>query len=485
MYVTNVLDMLPFLRQIATQVSRLLQIFTWEVLMPSTDVQIIGQSNPSISASPPNLPNSIQDYAAYLAKNEGFFEVKEEISSSATKVIFVYDKPDYPSICFKIWKPYNDLLYSTDNLAKCADYLIEGLKFNSLHADGVYLGIAPIIEMDDQGKKKIWCGKLIEKPRRRDLKPKRQYALVMEKLEEKRRLDYQLHDDSLDLADGIAFLAKKVASMHNQLRKSPRTMGRPSNIEAKLALNRSRFEDALTSLDDKDTDREKYREIDIIMNDAYKRYKKYFQTRYKCHSIKRCHGDLKATNLWLYPSDSSGDESNYKLKALDCIDFKPEFCHIDVLSDIAMLAIDIEMRVEEWSNKSDHKLYNKKPVEHFLDTYLQEVQENKDLVSPLLEYYMTEKAMVCTFMSVLYDNQPLLGEQYLKTAYYHAQKLKKLFESSVESSNAQFFTLLQSVLPKLQKLTENWPVVSQLPFTAWQSSKKTIQDQDQASRPNK
>jgi hypothetical protein len=113
------------------------------------------------------------------------------------------------------------------------------------------------------------------------------------------------------------------------------------------------------------------------------------------------------------------------------------------------------MRLGEWPDKSQTHPCDKKPVEYFLDIYLQETQEDKKMVSPLLEYYMTEKAMVCTFMSILYDNQFSLGKQYLNVAHNHAQKLKELLESSVELPNTHFFTLPQSVFHLLQKLTKS------------------------------
>ena len=53
-------------------------------------------------------------------------------------------------------------------------------------------------------------------------------------------------------------------------------------------------------------------------------------------------------------------------------------------------------------------------------------------VWPLLRYYMTEKAMVCAYVSILYDKQPELGERYLDIAYVHAQQLGKPIESTAQ-----------------------------------------------------
>jgi hypothetical protein len=48
-----------------------------------------------------------------------------------------------------------------------------------------------------------------------------------------------------------------------------------------------------------------------------------------------------------------------------------------------------------------------------------------------LEYYMTEKAMICAFMSILYDQLPTLGEKYLDVAFAHAQKLQRKLKLDV------------------------------------------------------
>jgi hypothetical protein len=54
----------------------------------------------------------------------------------------------------------------------------------------------------------------------------------------------------------------------------------------------------------------------------------------------------------------------------------------------------------------------------FLDCYLREMHEDKDKWDPLLEYYITEKSMVCVFVSILYDEQLLIGKKYLEVAFF-------------------------------------------------------------------
>ena len=98
-------------------------------------------------------------------------------------------------------------------------------------------------------------------------------------------------------------------------------------------------------------------------------------------------------------------------------------CHIDTLSDIAMLAIDIEARLLH-EHKDEKRARAISTL--LLNSYLGEVQENSERSWSLLEYYMVEKAIVCAYVSILFDNMPDMGKEYLKVALYHANRLKNL-----------------------------------------------------------
>jgi aminoglycoside phosphotransferase family enzyme len=136
-----------------------------------------------------------------------------------------------------------------------------------------------------------------------------------------------------------------------------------------------------------------------------------------------------------------------KFFPIDCIDFNPDFCHIDTLSDLAMLVIDLEMHFEtDWlklnrcSNEQEQE--RKSLTTYFLDCYFREMQEDKAKWDPLLGYYMTEKSMVCAYVSILYDERPLIGKKYLEVSHFHAQKLAKMQKQS--ASKEQTSPLLVS-----------------------------------------
>jgi aminoglycoside phosphotransferase family enzyme len=207
----------------------------------------------------------------------------------------------------------------------------------------------------------------------------------------------------------------------------------------KLALNKCLFNDALNRLADNYENVEKYRHIGDLMESACEALVRDFEQRYRDGHIKRCHGDLKATNLWVQDKSLLLGRKKFRkrLLALDCIDFNPEFCHIDTLSDIAMLAIEIEMRIKIWPSEDVKVQYRGSPVQHFLYTYLNKTQEDCETLWPLLHFYMTEKSMICAYMCILFDHLPTLSEKYFEVALNHAQELEKLLTPILPSSKNQ------------------------------------------------
>ncbi|SRR6266496_561069 len=378
-----------------------------------------------------------------FSSEDPWYPIEDEVILTMTRVIFTRSKRTAQHICLKLWQRSDDEVCNDKLVIRSEDYLLEGLEFNRKFAQfeglvfnwrfakNVYLGITPIWLSED--RKKIRRGQLIEMPERSQLEDGVKYALVMKCLNEHWRLDYQLRQNSGVIID---FLAKEVARMHKQLEKSPSDYGTPERISSKLNLNREFFLEALGQLSNGENNLDKYGWISNLMAQACEDYTELFLQRSQNSYIKRCHGDLKATNLWVRPAKIlflDLENSPLQLLALDCIDFNPEFCHIDMLSDVAMLAIDIEMNVQSWSDRDKSKEYGQGLAYYFLYRYLREMQEYSMDAWPLLRYYMTEKAIVCAYVSILYDRQPELGERYLDIAYVHAQQLGKPIESSAQA----------------------------------------------------
>jgi len=339
------------------------------------------------------------------------YVIGEHITSPATKVIFPTNDR---KVCLKVWLPCHNDVYDTKDIATRTAYLLEGLAFNRKFAKDVCLGVAPVIYRDEH---LMQCGQVISQPEISQVQFDVDYALIMNRLEKSWRLDRKLHG-VLDNQKGMEFLAKEVARIHKQLTQSRADMGTPECIASKMEFNIQLFDKAVNALSDLSASR--------ILRKACAAFTDKFKQRYINGYIKRCHGDLKATNLWI-PSHEG--EMLTQLLALDCVDFNPYFCHIDTLSDVAMLAVDIEVRLTYLQHRGGNKRLRPKLSRYFLEKYLKVFGENIKEVWPLLEYYMTEKAMVCAYMSILYDGLPSLGEKYIKVANAHAHNLEELLIS--------------------------------------------------------
>jgi aminoglycoside phosphotransferase family enzyme len=342
-----------------------------------------------------------------------YYPFKWEILQTTTRVIFTRSKRSGLQICLKFWRRTEEEVCDERLIVRSDEYLIEGLAFNKQFAPGVYLGIATVIVSDDN--KHIQRGPLIEHPLKEQLVNGERYALVMRTLNMVQRLDYQLVKRKLD----VDFLAHEVAQMHHHLEQPPDSdfYGRPDRIAAKLRLNNEFFLDAMTELFS--SGYRNYVWIGACLKDACNIYSSLFESRCADGHIKRCHGDLKVTNLWVRSSPVPYFQS--KLLALDCIDFKPEFCFIDTLSDVAMLVVDLERLFPQETELA----------KRFLHSYLSDMQEKLEIVEPLLEYYLTEKAIVCAYVSILFDDQQHeLGKKYLQIAYSHVHRLRKLVQDA-------------------------------------------------------
>src|SRR5579859_4692503 len=382
-----------------------------------------------------NQPRNDENVPLHMLLQNGFiFQVDVNLASSATRVMFNDSDWTRKQICLKMWLKCHNDLYQTKDLTKQTTFLLEGLVFNRQFSENVYYGIVPIL-VDDPDR--LECGPLIADPTFANLVPDKPYALVMKRLKEEWRLDQQLQPGKLGNTRGMEFLAHQVALMHRHLNRSLPKFGTPERIANKLDFNIEQFHKALDGrkVDPQimaasifsEADIEKIESVSNLLRKLSKARQGDFEKRQHERHIKRCHGDLKAANLWICPPDDRS-ETQERLVALDCVDFNPEFCNIDTLSDVAMLAVDLEMRLENVTKSHNEKLSGRQLAIHFLQTYLKATGENDD-VWPLLEYYMSEKAMVCAYMSMLYDESPMLGERYLKVLLMHSQELPKYLPS--------------------------------------------------------
>jgi aminoglycoside phosphotransferase family enzyme len=133
-------------------------------------------------------------------------------------------------------------------------------------------------------------------------------------------------------------------------------------------------------------------------------YHRYFHLRINEGHIKLCHGDIKSPHIWI-ASDGSNGGQTWSFNILDAIDFNPMYNHIDILSDFAMLIADVQAHAP-----------SPVPVNKMIDCYLRKTKQDNEVARGVLDFYVMEKAIVGTGISILYDDKPQLGRAFLKVA---------------------------------------------------------------------
>lgn len=373
----------------------------------------------------------------------------EEIPHSAgsSTIIFPCDVSGTSHFCVKIVHLCHEPIHDTTSIEKCTRAILQGLAFNRKYAPGVYWGIAAVKLNKEEGT--IWLGPLIREPEMHKLDRYTQYALIMKRLPKEWWLDHQLLPCRLGQISGMNFLARNIARLHRQFATSASELGDSKVILSKLEENICLFNQSIDQLflqrrysigSECFEDIAGYQSIGPAMRQAYEALQKEFDRRASTGHVKRCHGDLKAANLWVCPRSGFMKlfgTTPQRLFALDCIDFnRPDFYYIDTFSDVAFLAIDVEMFLSRFELEAEKESRRGLKLAHyFLLSYLNLMGEQGELVWPLLEYYMTEKAMVCTCVKVLFDGQPESGWGYLHIAKVHMRRLQSLLTSYADRSS--------------------------------------------------
>lgn len=151
--------------------------------------------------------------------------------------------------------------------------------------------------------------------------------------------------------------------------------------------------------------------------------------------IKQCHGDLKTQNIWIETSKQN-DNPLQSVRILDAIDFNEFYRNIDVLADLAMLAVDViaygGKDLGDYLIKQYLKFASARQAEEQSHIEPDEINAAKIV----LTYYLLEKAIVCAIMCLVIDrSEKQLGEQLLRLADGYANELAQIREDSYSESS--------------------------------------------------
>lgn len=390
---------------------------------------------------------------SYIATRH-YYKIEYIRKSENAWLLFVLHMATKERFVIKVLCKYKDTRYSLETIDKRQQCQLEALQWNRIITPGVYVGLARICDFDVH-RKSIVIDEIIENPTKEMLEPSADYALLMRQIPMDRRLDYILNKEKkASLHPYIHILTKRLVQLHENIGslsiEDGKRWGEFEQLERKLEHNlelanpvliadrhdqysfykwwqaplnclkgtllqmlpqvqydcfSSRCKDIFTWLKDS-----------LLQVFTDYRYRDYFEQRVQERHIKHCHGDLKAPNILIAPPpyDSFFESEPEKyVWILDAIDFNPMYCNIDVLSDLAMLVIDIHVRTGSSSL-----------ADLMIKDYLKLTKQENEVSRLVLAYYLVEKAYVGAAISFVYDNLPNLGWAFLNVAKMRMEYLK-------------------------------------------------------------
>ena len=286
-----------------------------------------------------------QNLLKYFGADENTELIQTHISTIILNGKFVY----------KLKKPvdFGFLDYSTLN--KRHNYCLEEVRINEKYAPTLYLGVVSITgSINDpqiDGK-----GQVLD------------YAVKMHRFSQRDQLDNIVDHSGLEIEmmDSIAVL---VAHSHSNAApvEEANNFGEPKQLFLPMLDN---F-DLLKSNAGKQVISAELSKIITWTHQQFEILKPMLRHRKKEGYIRECHGDMHLHNMALYEGE---------LIMFDAIEFNPYLNHIDVISDISFLLMDLEYR---GLSHHSHRLLN-----HYL-----ELTGDYEAVA-LLNFYKTYRAMV-------------------------------------------------------------------------------------------
>lgn len=344
------------------------------------------------------------------------FEIENKLLLGPSNLFFTRDSVTNEHFVIKMLSQYQDARYSLETVEKRQQCQLEALYWNKAFTSETYIGLGRICVLNQH---QIILSEIIDKPDKDLLDPHADYALLMRQLPKNRRLDSMLDDSPFERYVCIQHLAKWVAYMHQHLAALPITdtdemrWGSCEQLLSKLQHNLE-----LSELILKESKTVEYN-LDDWLNKILStfqeivpkvftqhQYQQHFERRRKEQRIKRCHGDLKIKHIWIASNDLTCDEELWQtVRILDAIDFNPIYCNIDILSDIAMLAVDIQ------AHTSSPSL-----ADQMIEEYLHLTKQQDEIARAVLDYYLVEKALVSAIVQIVYGHLLDPGLAFLRVA---------------------------------------------------------------------
>jgi aminoglycoside phosphotransferase family enzyme/predicted kinase len=286
----------------------------------------------------------LRDPSAYPHLRLGEVEVHE------THISWVCLAGDF---AYKIKKPVHNAFLDYRNLADRQRYCREELRLDSRFAPELYVDVVPITV--ENGRFRVeGRGEPVE------------YAVKMRRFPSGALLSEQLRAGQVSLGD-IVQLAETIAQAHSDAQ-----VAHPRITDALQQTLREAVEN-LCQLQPQVCHEaaESLRQLQVWTRDTFEEHEREFAERITSGHIRECHGDLHTGNIVRWQG---------RLLPFDGIEFNDDFRWIDVLCDVAFLAMDL---IAQRRADLSHLLIN---------AYLEQTADRSSLT--LLRWYIVYRALV-------------------------------------------------------------------------------------------
>lgn len=294
-----------------------------------------------------------------LKKPELFPHPVEEFQVIETHISWVLLTGPY---AYKIKKPVNFGFLDFSSLEDRKHFCHEELRLNQRLTKDIYLEVLPIT-----GTKTApqlgGDGTIID------------YALKMRQFPQNHLLSALQQNGELNTGH-IDALAEQIAQFHHSAPQVPASHPL-THPEAIMAPVRENFEHIRSMLSDSQ-DLQQLEALQAWAEDSFTRLRPLLEQRSENGSIRECHGDIHLGNATIVDG---------QVTLFDCIEFNEPFRLIDIVSDAAFLAMDLE-------DRGLNSLANR-----FINAWLEQTNQHQAL--PLLDFYKAYRAMVRGKVSLL------------------------------------------------------------------------------------
>lgn len=235
----------------------------------------------------------------------------KEVHTHASLVFLV------PPFVYKIKKPVDFGFLDFSTLEKRRHFCQREVELNSRLAPGVYLGVVPIT-LEKHGLAFSGVGPVVE------------YAVKMRHLTPEGFLDARILNGSAGKPE-LDRVARTLADFYHK-QPSPPEIAAWGSV-GKLRISTDENFSQTRRFIGRTISRQAFEAIRAFTESCYEQRRALFEKRVADGWIRDCHGDLHLDHIHM-----TDDET----VIFDCIEFNDRFRHLDVASDAAFLAMDLD-----------------------------------------------------------------------------------------------------------------------------------------------